>query len=79
MKFERVHCQSCGTEEGEFESWDVEGIPMTLCADCRVALDREVRGDEERRGDGERRKRDRREVSDRRFIGSTRRRHERRR
>jgi len=51
MKLERAHCQSCGTQEGEFEAWDVEGIPVVLCSDCREALDREVREDEERRNE----------------------------
>ena len=72
MGLEREHCQGCGTQEGEFETQEVEGIPMVLCSDCRESLNREARGDEERR------KGDRRQIADRRFMGSSRRRHERR-
>lgn len=49
MGLERNHCQSCGTQEGEFEDRDVKGIPIVLCANCRDTLDGETEQKSERR------------------------------
>lgn len=65
MGLERNHCQSCGTQEGEFADREVDGIPMVLCSDCRDTLDVQTEQKSERREAT----RDRRQNQDRRAGG----------